>query len=213
MIIEIIRSTHILTLDILHEDLSYIPMEYLPRGATPIETMTDSDIRTILQDKRRELTRPIKTEEIWWEGEPFSQYFWSILEVPEMEVDGIIVRFFEEKQNGHIRTCISKLEYELRQRSNPTFKNTKEELAKKKEEVPIRDVVSHFIQLPYRARPWSLIKCPFPDHNDWSASFMIYDKTNSCRCFGCNKGGSAVDFIMEMTGCSVGEAIKKFLLF
>ena len=209
----ILRSTHTLTLDAIRPDLSYIPIEYLPRGVTPIETMTDSDIRDILYDKRKELMRPVKTEEIWWEGEPFSQYFWSILEIPETEVDEIVAKFHEKQQNGHIRTCISKLEYELRQRTNPTHHNTKEDLAKKKQEVPIRDVVSHFVQLPYRARPGSLIKCPFPDHNDWSASFMIYDKTNSCRCFGCNKGGSAVDFIMEMTGCSLGEAIKKFLLF
>lgn len=166
MIIDILRSTRILSLESIRPDLSYIPIEYMPRGATPIETMTDSDIRTILQDKRRELIRPVQSEEIWWEGEPFAQYISNWLEASEECIDEVVSRFHENRQNDHIRTCISKLEYELRQRSNPTFKNTKEELAKKKQEVPIRDVVSHFIQLPYRARPGSLIKCPFPDHND-----------------------------------------------
>ena len=208
-----IRSTHILVLDAIRPDLSYIPFEHMPRGATPIETMTDSDIRDILYDKRRELTRPVKTEEIWWEGEPFAQYIQHRLDIPELEVSVLIDRFHENQQNGHIRTCISKLEYELRQRAHPTHKNTKEELIKKKQEVPIRDVVSHFVQLPYRARPGSLIKCCMPDHNDWSASLMIYDKTNSWKCFWCLKWWSQVDFIMQMTGCSVGDAIKKFLLF
>lgn len=204
-----IRSTHILALEAIRPDLSYIPIEYLPRGATPIDTMTDSDIRMILQDKRRELTRPIES----YNGESFAQYIWHRLQVDDESIIDVIDKFHENQQNWHIRKCISKLEYELRQRSNPTHKNTKDELDKKKQEIPIRDVVSHFVQLPYRARPWSLIKCCLPDHNDWSASFMIYDKTNSWKCFGCHKGWSQVDFIMQMTGCSVGEAIKKFLLF
>ncbi len=188
-----------------------IPPEYKLRSASPVGTMTDDDIRSILQDKRKELTRPIHTEEVWYKWEPFSQYMAYRFDIPESDISALVDKFFEERQNGHIRTCISKLEYELRQRHNPQMKNTKEDLDRKKQEIPIRDVVAHYVQLPYRARLWSLIPCPFPEHKDGTASFMIYDKTNSVRCFWCQKGGSAIDFIMGMEGCSVGAAIQKFL--
>lgn len=88
------------------------------------------------------------------------------LDIPEPEVSALIVKFFEERQNGHIRTCIRRLEYELRQRHNPTLKNTKEDLDRKKQEVAIRDVVERYVTLPHRARPGSLIPCPFPAHRD-----------------------------------------------
>ena len=190
-----------------------IPIDIRLKHPPPTDTMTDDDIRAILQDKRKELTRPVKTTEVWFEGEPFSQYFAHFLNMPESEIVELVNKFFEERQNGHSRTCISRLEYELRMRHNPTLKNTKEDLERKKQEILIRDVVAHYVTLPHRARPGSLIPCPFPEHKDWTASFMIYDKTNSVRCFWCQKGGSAIDFIMGMEGCSVGTAIQKFLQF
>lgn len=190
-----------------------IPIDILLKHPPPTDTMTDDDIRAILQDKRKELTRPVKTYDVWYEGEPFSQYMSHRFDLPESDVSAIMDRVFEERQNGHIRTCIRKLEYELRLRHHPEMKNTKEDLDRKKQEIPIRDVVEHYITLPHRARPGSLIQCCMPDHKDKSASLMIYDKTNSWKCFWCLKGGSAIDFIMGMEGCSVGTAIQKFLQF
>lgn len=210
---QIIRATSILALEAIRPDPMVIPIEYQLKSAPPFGTMTDEDIRIILQDKRKELTRPVKVEEVWLKWEPFSQYMSHRLDIPEAEVDEIINKFFEEEQNEHIRTCIRRLEYELRQRHNPTLKNTKEDLDRKKQEIPIRDVVARYVTLPPRARPGSLIPCPFPAHKEKTWSFMIYDKTNTCKCFGCNKWGSAIDFIIGMEGCSVGTAIQKFLQF
>lgn len=183
----IIRSTSILAREAIRPEPLSIPIEYKLKSAPPVDTMTDDDIRAILQDKRKELTRPVKTEEVWYEGEPFDQYMAHRLDIPEPEVSAIIVKFFEERQNGPIRTCIRRLEYELRQRHNPTLKNTKEDLDRKKQEVAIRDVVERYVTLPHRARPGSLIPCCMPDHQDKSPSLMIYDKTNSWKCFGCSK--------------------------
>lgn len=47
--------------------------------------------------------------------------------------------------------------------------------------------------------------CPF--HKDSAPSLTIYENTNSWYCFGCNKGGSIIDFAMLQNGCSFKEAI------
>jgi hypothetical protein len=52
-------------------------------------------------------------------------------------------------------------------------------------------------------------KIPCPFHQDPNASLHIYQNTNSFYCFGCNKGGSTIDFMMGMTGCTLKEATIK----
>lgn len=216
----IIRSTSILALEAIRPEPLSIPIEYKLKSAPPVDTMTDDDIRAILQDKRKELTRPVRgpielTEcksismgQILWQCCGEWWYGWSVDDLAKL-----IYSVAEERQNGPIRTCIRRLEYELRQRHNPTLKNTKEDLDRKKQEVAIRDVVERYVTLPHRARPGSLIPCCMPDHQDKSPSLMIYDKTNSWKCFGCSKWGSAIDFIMGFEQCTLAEAIKKFLQF
>jgi hypothetical protein len=49
------------------------------------------------------------------------------------------------------------------------------------------------------------IICPF--HKDKTSSFKVYVKNNRFVCFGCNKRGSPIDFIMEHEKCSFKEAI------
>lgn len=51
-------------------------------------------------------------------------------------------------------------------------------------------------------------KCCCPFHEDVDPSFTIYDKNNSFYCFGCNKGGDVIEFIMEYYGVNFIEAIK-----
>jgi DNA primase len=48
--------------------------------------------------------------------------------------------------------------------------------------------------------------CPFPDHNDANPSFTVYPP-DGFYCFGCNKGGTAIDYVMYRDGVKVSEAI------
>lgn len=55
------------------------------------------------------------------------------------------------------------------------------------------------------------MRCPFPDHNDKTASFSLYPD-NSYHCYGCAKHGSnAVDFAMDLTGQKFSDAVKDLL--
>lgn len=75
------------------------------------------------------------------------------------------------------------------------------------EQVSIMDVLSH-----YKIEHATKMICPFPDHNDGIASFVIYAETNSFYCFGCNRGSNVIDFVMMMEGCSFVQAIDKLML-
>ena len=51
-------------------------------------------------------------------------------------------------------------------------------------------------------------RCPFPDHHDTAPSFVVYPNTQSFYCWGCKRGGTAIDFIMHLDGVQAGEAIR-----
>jgi DNA primase len=48
--------------------------------------------------------------------------------------------------------------------------------------------------------------CPF--HAEKTASFYVRPQTQSWHCFGCNKGGSAFDWLMEREQLEFGEALR-----
>ena len=51
--------------------------------------------------------------------------------------------------------------------------------------------------------------CPF--HGDTDASLKIYENRhghNGWHCFGCGKGGSVIDFVMESEGCGFQQAVR-----
>ena len=47
--------------------------------------------------------------------------------------------------------------------------------------------------------------CPF--HGDRDASLKVYPGSGGWHCFGCGKGGSVVDFVMEHEGCDFRTAV------
>ena len=47
--------------------------------------------------------------------------------------------------------------------------------------------------------------CPF--HGDTDASLKVYKGNGGWHCFGCGKGGSVVDFVMEQEGCDFRMAV------
>lgn len=56
------------------------------------------------------------------------------------------------------------------------------------------------------------ICCPFPSHQDNSASFYYYSNTNSFFCYGCKVGGGPVEFVSAMDDIQKNDAINKILL-
>ena len=50
-------------------------------------------------------------------------------------------------------------------------------------------------------------RCPFPDHEDKTASFFVFPRTQTFQCFGrCGRGGDVLDFLQEWHNCSFREA-------
>ncbi|MCX6291023.1 MAG: DNA primase [Bacteroidetes bacterium] len=69
----------------------------------------------------------------------------------------------------------------------------------------IDEVVGDFV--PLKKRGVNLIGlCPF--HNEKTPSFNVNPARNIFKCFGCGKGGTAVNFIMEHEHCSYPDALR-----
>lgn len=47
--------------------------------------------------------------------------------------------------------------------------------------------------------------CPF--HGEKKPSLKIYRETGGWHCFGCGRGGSVIDFVMEQEGCDFRTAV------
>jgi len=75
--------------------------------------------------------------------------------------------------------------------------------------IPIKEVISKYIKLPSNLR--RNFKCPFPDHKDKTASFKIYEHTNSFYCYWCTRGWNSVNFISYMENITTKEWFKKFI--
>lgn len=69
----------------------------------------------------------------------------------------------------------------------------------------ISDVVSEYVTLKRRGVN-QLGLCPF--HNEKTPSFTVSPAKGIFKCFGCGKGGNAVNFIMEHEALSYPEALK-----
>ena len=69
----------------------------------------------------------------------------------------------------------------------------------------IESVVSRYVLLKRQgANLWGL--CPF--HTEKTPSFSINPSKNIFKCFGCGKGGNAINFIMEIEHMNYPEAIR-----
>ncbi len=73
------------------------------------------------------------------------------------------------------------------------------------ESVKIEEVVGDFVTL--KRRGVNMIGlCPF--HNEKTPSFTVSPAKNFYKCFGCGKGGNAVNFVMEHEHFTYPEALK-----
>lgn len=69
----------------------------------------------------------------------------------------------------------------------------------------IEEVVGDFVTLKRRGVNYIGL-CPF--HNEKTPSFTVSPAKNICHCFGCGKGGSPVNFIMEHENLSYADALR-----
>lgn len=69
----------------------------------------------------------------------------------------------------------------------------------------IIEVVSDFVSLKKRGANY-LGLCPF--HNEKTPSFTVSPAKGIYKCFGCGKGGNAVNFIMDLENLSYVETLK-----
>ena len=72
------------------------------------------------------------------------------------------------------------------------------------EEVTITNVIQTLVGIPEHKTKRAIL-CPF--HDEKTPSFKIYPKTNSYCCFGCQKSGKPVNFVMELKNCNFKEAV------
>jgi DNA primase len=82
---------------------------------------------------------------------------------------------------------------------------TKETIDRIFETVRIEEVVGDFVQLKKRGVNYIGL-CPF--HNEKTPSFNVSQARNIYKCFGCGKGGNAVNFVMEHEHYNYPEALR-----
>ena len=70
---------------------------------------------------------------------------------------------------------------------------------------PIEDVVGQYVSLK-RSGSNLFGLCPF--HGEKTASFSVAPDKGIYYCFGCHKGGNAVNFMMEVEGLSYPDAVR-----
>jgi DNA primase len=81
----------------------------------------------------------------------------------------------------------------------------KETIEKIFESARIEEVVGDFVSL--KKRGVNLLGlCPF--HKEKTPSFTVSPAKNIFKCFGCGKGGSPVDFIMEHEQMTYPDALR-----
>ena len=70
---------------------------------------------------------------------------------------------------------------------------------------PIEEVVGQYVQLKRSGSNYFGL-CPF--HGEKTASFSVAPNKQMYYCFGCHKGGGAINFIMDIEGLSYPDAVR-----
>ena len=70
----------------------------------------------------------------------------------------------------------------------------------------IADVVGSYVRLTKRSGSNLFGLCPF--HSEKTPSFSVSPDKQIYHCFGCGKGGSVINFVMEMESLSFPEAVE-----
>lgn len=71
----------------------------------------------------------------------------------------------------------------------------------------IVDYISSFTQLK-RSGSTYMGLCPFPSHREKTPSFSVSEDKQIYHCFGCQKGGNLITFLIEYQGMSFPQAVE-----
>jgi DNA primase len=82
-----------------------------------------------------------------------------------------------------------------------------EDVAAVRERTRIDEVVSEFVTLKPAGGGSLKGLCPF--HDERSPSFHVTPSKGLYHCFGCQAGGDAITFLMELQGLSFAEAVER----
>jgi len=80
-----------------------------------------------------------------------------------------------------------------------------DEIEEIKRKIDIVDLISGYLMMK---KAGANFKAPCPFHQEKTASFMVSPEKQIFKCFGCSKGGSVFDFVMEMEGMNFREALE-----
>jgi DNA primase len=69
------------------------------------------------------------------------------------------------------------------------------------------DIISQYTQLKPMAGGY-MGRCPFPDHQERTASFSVSETKQVYNCFGCHKKGNIFTFLQQFNGMNFPEAIE-----
>lgn len=81
----------------------------------------------------------------------------------------------------------------------------REQIEKVKESIDIVDIIGSYVKLNRRGRNFIAL-CPF--HSEKTPSFTVSPDKQMFYCFGCNRGGDAVKFLMEHEKMGYVDAVK-----
>ncbi|MBC7450776.1 MAG: DNA primase [Cytophagales bacterium] len=81
---------------------------------------------------------------------------------------------------------------------------TKDTIDQIQQSIDIVEVINDFVSLKRKGHYYSAC-CPF--HNEKTPSFTVTPSKGIYKCFGCGKGGDAIQFVMEHEGSTYVEAM------
>lgn len=105
---------------------------------------------------------------------------------------------------GHLKR-ISNQPYQLKPHKKSKNHISGDEITSAKE-YPLINLVEEHVSLRRSGSNFYGL-CPF--HEEKHPSFYIFTKSNTFKCFGCQKGGDSIEFLRNINNLSFIEAVKE----